>query len=235
MSVEKAITGGTVMVEDAIKHTGYADINFAPSRRCKVELIFAVPEGENGKAYMEGVTRIASTKLIELLNKTPAADTIVKTVEPVAPVKSETAAAKKKREAAEAAEAAKNAPQKTKAELAAEKGLPANDTVHKGPATDDELLAEDEPEITAAGKPVEAEDELGDLLGDTAPVPVTDTELGKAAQDKNAKMKAAHAEKWAPAKIRDLITKFAGAGKRINDIPAAERPKFLTELEALAV
>ena len=89
-------------------------------------------------------------------------------------------------------------------------------------------MLEDEP----AAKEASEEDDLGDLLGEAAPPPVTDLELGKAAQDKNAKMKAEHGEKWAPAKIRDLISKYSD-GKRINDIPAAKRPQFLKDLEAI--
>lgn len=228
MSIEKAITGGTIMVEDAIKHTGYSDINFAPSRRCKVELIFAVPDGENGKAYMEGVTRVAQSKLEEMLKKTPATATAAATSGSQEAPKAETAAEKKVRLAAEKKAAAPK--DKTKADLAAEQGLPATDTVHKGPTSDEELL-EDEPTIAANGKAVE-EDELADLLGDAAPVPITDLELGKAAQEKNAKMKAELGEKWAPAKIRDLIA-TASDGKRINDIPAAKRAQFLKDLDAL--
>lgn len=227
MSIEKTITGGTIMVEDAIKHTGYSDINFAPSRRCKVELLFAVPEGENGKAYMEGVARVAQTKLEEMLKKTPAETVAVRgstaaeaaaPKDTSAPAKPETAAAKKKREAAETPKT----PEKTKADLAREAGLPA----------DDGELLEDGPTVTAASKVVAEEDDLNDLLGDAAPVPITDAELGKAAQEKNAKMKNEHGEKWAPSKIRDLISK-ASDGKRINDIPTAARAKFMKDLDAL--
>lgn len=227
MSIEKAITGGTICIEDGLK----AKEEFAPARKVKVELTFSVPEGENGKAYMEGVTRVCDTKVREMLGKAPATATAV--VAPVAAAgeaaKVETPAAKKKREAAEAKalEAAK--PERTKADLEREAGLPVTVTVTG--KTDEELL-EDEPTITANGKPAAEEDDLGDLLGEAAPAPITDLELGKAAQDKNAKMKAELGEKWAPAKIRDLIAK-ASDGKRINDIPVAKRAQFLKDIEAI--
>lgn len=226
--IARTITSGTVCIEDGLK----AKEEFAPARKVKIELSFAVPDGQDGTAFLNGVASIAESKLQELLGRAPkTATTVVASVtpaKPAEPAKAETAAQKKareKREAAEAADAAPKALEKTKADLAREAGLP----------TDDELL-EDEPEIAANGKTVEPEeDELGDLLGDAAPTPITDIELGKAAQEKNAKMKSEHGEKWAPSKIRDLITKFAGAGKRINDIPADKRADFIKKLEALAV
>lgn len=224
MSIDKAITGGTIMIEDAVKHTGYSDINFAPSRRCKVELIFAVPEGESGKAYMEGVTRVAQTKLEEMLKKTPAVAGAEAPKTPAAEdPKPETAAAKKKRLAAEAE--ANKPPEKTKADLEREAIARASG----GAKTDDDLLEEGTLETSKA---VAKEDDLEDLLGEAAPPPITDLELGKAAQDKNAKMKAELGEKWAPAKIRELIAKASG-GKRINDIPVAARAQFLKDLDAI--
>lgn len=233
MTVNNSITSGTIAIEDGIK----AKEEFAPARKVKVELTFAVPENQDGAAFMHGVARLVEAKVASMLGRTAPAETVLAVTGSVTgaaagtPAKAETAAAKKKREAAEAAEAAKNAPQKTKADLAKEAGLPG-DTTHKGPAADEGEL-EDEATITANGKVVEEEDELGDLLGDTAPIPVTDAELGKAAQEKNAKAKAEFGDKWAPAKIRDLIAEFAGAGKRINDIPAAKRHDFMKKLEAL--
>jgi len=232
MTINNSIISGTIAIEDGTK----AKEEFAPARKVKVELSFSVPEGQDGSAYMHGVARIAEAKVASMLGRTAPAETPAAPAAPAAtaaaPVKPETAAAKKKREAAEAAEAAANAPQKTKADLAKEAGLPATSTTHKGPAADEELL-DDEPNITAAGVVVPEEDELNDLLGEAAPAPITDVELGKAAQEKNAKAKAEFGEKWAPAKIRDLIAEFAGAGKRINDIPAAKRADFLKKLDAL--
>lgn len=236
MSINNSITSGTIAIEDGTK----AKEEFAPARKVKVELSFSVPEGQDGVAYMHGVTRVAEAKVASMLGRTAPVETtaaVVTAPKPTetpatTPAKAETAAAKKKkREAAEAKAAAETAvPQRTKADLEREMLEAASG---KKPATDDNELLEDEPTITAAGAVVANDDDLGDLLGEAAPPPVTDLELGKAAQEKNAKMKAANGEAWAPAKIRDLITKFAGDGKRINDIPAAKRPQFLTDLAAL--
>lgn len=234
MTVNNSIISGTIAIEDGTK----AKEEFAPARKVKVELSFAVPDGQDGAAFMHGVARIVEAKVASMLGRaTPAETTLAVNVSAtelhaapkVETAKPETAAAKKKREAAEAkaAEAAK--PERTKADLEREAGLPVT---HKAPS-DDELL-NDEPTITAAGKVVEEpKDELDDLLGDAAPAPITDLELGKAAQEKNAKMKAEFGEAWAPAKIRTLIATFAGEGKRINDIPVAKRKDFMAQLSAL--
>lgn len=231
MSLNNSITSGTIAIEDGTK----AKEEFAPARKVKVELSFSVPEGQDGAAYMHGVARVAEAKVASMLGRaapagTTAAPSTPETPAPEAP-KPETAAAKKKREAAEAKAAEANKPQRTKADLEREMLEAAGGSGAKPAANDGEL--EDEQTIAANGKVVEEEDELGDLLGDTAPVPVTDAELGKAAQEKNAKAKAEYGDKWAPAKIRDLIAEFAGAGKRINDIPAAKRHDFMKKLEAL--
>ena len=223
--MNNSITGGTVAIEDGIK----AKEDFAPARKVKVELSFSVPEGGDGVAFLDGVSAVAEGKLRELLGKAPAAPKPVQAATQ-APVEAPAKAPAKPKAAKEKAPAAPPAPEKTKADLAKEAGLPTKDIVTKGPS--DEELLEDEPTITAAGKAVAEEDDLNDILGEAAPPPVTDLELGKAAQEKNAKMKAEHGEAWAPAKIRELISKYSD-GKRINDIPAAKRPQFLKELDAL--
>lgn len=221
MTVANNITSGTIAIEDGTK----AKEEFAPARKVKVELSFSVPEGQDGAAYMQGVARIAETKVQEMLGRV-AAKVVAAAADPkpveVAKTEVETPAQKKKREAAEAKAAAAAAPkEKTKADLAREAGLPAGD---------DELL-EDEPTITAAGKVVADEDDLTDLLGDAPLVVVTDKQLGEAAQRKNGTAKAADPN-WAPVKIRELIAKFS-TDKTINNIPAEKREQFLKELDAL--
>lgn len=210
MSIEKAITGGTIMVEDAVKHPGYADINFAPSRRAKVELVFAVPEGENGKAYMEGVTRVADTKLTEMLNKKLTemkADPAVEGAKPAAAKAKDKTPPKEK------------PVEKTKADLAREAGLPTEDTT-----------------VTTA---VVDEDNLDDILGDAAPAArvISDKELGEIAGKVNAKKKAELGDKWAPAKIREIVAKFTGKKlsdvPKITEVPADKREEFVAALEAL--
>lgn len=216
------ILSGTVSIEDGAK----AKEEYAPARKVRVDLTFAVPEGSDGQPFLDTTARMADAKVRELLGRPAAAGAPVLQVAiatvgtPVAgKAATETAAAKKARLAAEKVAVE---PGKTKADLAKEAGLPTTDTVHKG-AT--EGLVEDEATPTA-------EDELGDLLGDAAPVPISDQELGRMAQDKMAKLKADQGEKFSPVAIRELINTFSG-GKRIADIPSVKRHEFKAALEAL--
>lgn len=196
------IVAGVVSIEDGIK----AKEEFAPARKARVELTFSVPEGAEGQKYLNAVVDIANDKLAEILGRPVMAKPVV-----TAPVEAPKTTAK--------------APS-DKDKLAAEQGLPTTSQQHKGetPALVDDLEAP--PAKTTVPK-----DDLDDLLGDTAKTPVTDAELGKAAQAKNGAMKDKPG--WAPEKIRKLIADYAGEGKRINEIPAAKRHEFLERLEAL--
>lgn len=93
-------------------------------------------------------------------------------------------------------------------------------------------------EVEAGLKPAEvkvAEPEQGDiddLLGDAAPVPITDAELAKAAQTKNAQMKVKDPN--FSVKIRALVVEYAGQPpKKITDVPVARRQEFLDKLRDL--
>lgn len=229
MSVKLSITGGIVSVEDGIK----AKEEFAPARKARVELHFDVPEGADHDAHVGGVVEVAKAHLHRILHGKAteatahvAAATGAAAAKPAEPAKPETAAARKKREAAEAAAAAKPA-EKTKADLEAE--MLASLGAKPAAQSDDELL--EEGAAAPAAKPAAEEDDLNDLLGDSKPVVITDKELGDAVQKKNAERKQADPN-WAPAKIRDIISKFSG-GKRVNDIPADKRADFLKEIEAV--
>ncbi len=216
------ISGGTVTVEDGLK----AKEEYAPARKVVVSLNFSTPEGVDGNAILAYTSSVADKQVRILLNKAPAAPPVVQgdtaaeasaTTKPAAPKKSAKAPAETG---------------KTKADLAKEAGLPTESTQHKGTTAPlvDEL---DEAPAPAA----EVKDELADLLGDTAPVPVTDAELGKAAQEKNGDMKGKAG--WAPEKIRELVAKFVlvdgkpKPGAKLQDIPAAQRHDFLAQLKAL--
>lgn len=206
------ITNGTVSIEDGKK----AAEEYAPARKVRVDISFSVPEGEDGEAHLIKAGDTAHNHVARLINykgaiaATPAAD-----VKPVA--------AKGKKPPV----VANPAPEKTKDDLAREAGIPNKDTVHKAAEVD---------ELDAPAKSVE-KDEMEDLLGDAAPAPVTDAELGKAAQEKNGDMKDKPG--WAPSKIRDLVGKFVQVdgkpkpGAKINEIPAAARHDFLAQLKAL--
>lgn len=211
------ITNGTVTIEDGKKKSE----EYAPARKVSVSISFSVDEGADSDTILSQAGDLANQHVSRLLTKNAA---------PVNAIATATAAVAEK----PAAPKKEKAPAKTKADLAKEANVPATDTVHKA-ATDEELL-EDEPTITADGKVVEDDlndlnDLLGDLLGDSAPTPITDLELANAVQKKNAERKEADPN-WAPAKIRDVISEYSG-GKRVNDIPAAKRAEFLKKIEAL--
>jgi len=211
MSISVTISGGVVCIEDCKKHSGYPDPQFAPTRKARVELFFAVPEGANEQAALDYTTTVANNKVVEILSgQKPETSS--------APVTQATPETPRKPKPKDKVPEIPKPVEKTKEDLAREAGLPANDII----STIDETEA-----------PAKGEDDLGDVLGEAAPAPITDAELGKAAQEKNARMKAEQGEKWAPSKIRDLIAEYAGAGKRINDIPADQRPSFLVLLKGL--
>lgn len=220
MSVEKNITGGVVCIEDGTK----AKEEFAPARKIKIELSFTVPEGQDGTKFLDGVTLHAENKLRALLGRTAA---------PAPQAQASEAAVDPKPRAGR--KAADKVPEKTKADLEREHLEELKAAEGQGPKTlpVDELECEPAPK-TAAKPPV---DELEDILGTTAAVPVTDQELGKAAQEKNGKMKAVAG--WAPEKIRELVGKFVlvdgkpKPGAKLQEIPAAQRHDFLAQLDAL--
>lgn len=179
---------------------------YAPPRKALVEIRFEVPEGADGPAMAQAAAEQAQSTLSYALSGVVSA------------------ASSKPAPAARVGRPAAQPKPADKPKDAPEPGSKAY--------LEAKALAEAQ---TPAKAPVVPVDEIDDLLGDTAPVPVTDAELGKAAQDKNAKMKAEHGDKWAPAKLRTLITEFAGEGKRINDIPAAKRHEFVEKLKALTI
>lgn len=216
-------TGGSVTIEDGLK----AKEEYAPARKVSITLNYSTPEDGDGVALLDYVIAVAQGRQAALLfSKAP---TQVAAPAPVAEApKPETAAARKKREAAEAAAAEAAKPQRTKADLEREMLTAAGAKPEA-----DEL--EEEPAASTA--PATEKDELADLLGDTAPAPVTDAELGKAAQEKNGDMKGKTG--WAPEKIRELVGKFVlvggkpKPGAKLQEIPAAQRHDFLAKLKAL--
>jgi hypothetical protein len=198
------ITGGKVTYEDAVKHEGYPDPQFAPSRRAAVELSFEVFEGENGKDKLDETHAIAVAKVNEMLSKKSAKEAVTATT---------TTATSTRKPRAKAADKSANEPATDKDKLAQAAGLPTTDLV-----------------VEKAAEPVE--DSLDDIFGDEAPVPITDAELAKAAQNKNAQMKVKDPN--FSVKIRALVVEYAGQPpKKITDVPVAKRQEFLDKLRDL--
>lgn len=203
------ISGGLVRIEDGIKKTE----EYAPPRKATVEIRFEVPEGADGQAFADQAVAAADKTLRAALNQSAAPAAVVAAA-PQTPAPAPEKSAPKPRGAAKPKELT------DKDKLAKAVGLPVDDGLGDGAQTNETPAASED-------------DGLGDLLGDSAPAPVTDAELGKAAQEHNGRLKAEHGEKHNPAVIRKLITEYAGENKKITDIPANKRHAFIDALKAL--
>lgn len=207
---DNTITGGTVSVEDGVK----SKEEYAPARKVSVTLNFAVPENASAQTFLDAAATLADAKVKELLGR-------VATAKPVPPASAATPVATAPSPALIKTETAKPKPVK------AEK--PAKVEKTKADLEAEMLAAASSP---APAPTVEDEDPLADLLGDTAPAPVTDKDLSAAAIAKAEKMKSVAG--WEPKKIRMLVEKFAGkAGSKFHEIPADKRNDFIKELDAL--
>jgi hypothetical protein len=230
------ITGGTVSVEDCKKHEGYPDPQFAPTRKVRVELIFTVPEGQDGKPYLDATAAEADVKVAELLGSPPRA----KTTKPVSTSATPEPGSKAALEAelvAKGASAADlgHAPQ-TAAPGPRRPGRPAKTTPEAAqapaatpaaPVADpDELVVSEEPAAT-----VVADDDLGDLTGEAKVEPISDLELNNAVAKRNAVIKSGIA-------IRKLVQTFNPDPAKLPNIVLAQIPQerradFLKKLEVL--
>ena len=211
INMNNQITGGIVSVEDGIK----AKEEYAPARKIKIELHFDTPEGGDGIAILDYVTAVANGRCLALVHGKAAPVAATEVLEVIdTPTNKAKPAAKPKA--------------KTKAEFAKEQGLPTTDTVHKGkPASQVEETLEEEVVN-------DDDDGLNDLLGDTAPAPITDAELSKAAQTKVALMKTKYPDQQTGLKVRELIVAYVGPQpKKLADMAAAKRQEFLDKLKDL--
>lgn len=204
------ITNGVISIEDGTK----APEEFAPGRKVRVEFTFAVPEGEDATAVANAAAAAADAKVNELLGRTVIAGTVAVAVTPTG-ASAAPAGGKRTRAAAKPKPDATTPPAGgDKAALEAAAGLKAG-----GPI-----------DTTVAAEPEQGD--IDDLLGDQAPVPITDAELAKAAQNKNAQMKVKDPN--FSVKIRALVVEYAGVPpKKITDIPVAKRQEFLDKLRDL--
>lgn len=214
------ITNGIVSVEDGNK----AAEEYAPARKVKVEISFAVPEGEDGNHHVLLAGRVADAHVKRLLGREVTATEVVSSnpakeaVTAVAVNADTTAKTTRKPRATSAKEPATGG---DKAALEAAAGLTAGGVVETSVVNNTKVV-----------EPVVEEDSLDDLLGAQAPVPITDAELAKAAQNKNAQMKVKDPN--FSIKIRALVVEYAGAPpKKITDVPVAKRQEFLDKLRDL--
>ena len=201
------ITNGVVSVEDGNK----ANEEYAPARKVKVEFTFSVDENQDVDFVLNFAAGKANDKVNELLGRKSA------------------------KEAASAMTAV--------ADTAAKTTRKPRVTSAKEPATGDKAALEVAAGLVPGGviettgpapsnPEVVEEDSLNDLLGEQAPVPITDAELAKAAQTKNAQMKVKDPN--FSVKIRALVVEYAGPPpKKITDVPVATRQEFLNKLRDL--
>lgn len=217
--ISKNITSGTVSIEDGVK----AKEEFAPARKVKIELSFGVPENADGVHFLNGVSQVAENKVAEMLGLPPKFNGILTASEII--VTKELVYKKAPAETVKQKAPTKPKPvEKTKADLEAEMLAEA-----AKPAEKPSVSVEHEDETPADD---DDNDDLNDILGEAAPAPITDKELSDACVAKADKMKSVTG--WEPKRIRALIEKFTGApGKHNREIPAAKRPEFLKELDAL--
>lgn len=197
------ITNGSVTVEDGKK----ANEEYAPARKVSVTLAFAVPaevtESAQAKVYLDTAASIADAKVNELLGRAaPTASSVQVTPKKTAAKKTEASKVEEPKE-------------RTKADLEAEM-VAEVEAVSGKPAT----------------VPVDDGNDLTDLLGDSAPAPITDKELSDACIAKANKMKSVAG--WEAKRIRTLMEEFTGApGRRVVEIAVEKRREFLDKLEAL--
>lgn len=201
MSVENSITSGTVSIEDGIK----AKEEFAPARKAKIELSFAIPEGQDGTAFLNGVTKIAQDKLTEVLGGKPAA---------AKPASTRTPAANKDK----TPETPKPA-EKTKDDLAREAGVLEEPAASKTTAPADDNLDDILGEAAPAARVI-SDKELGEIAGKVNAK--KKAELGdKWAPSKIRELVA----KFTGKKLSDV--------PKITEVPAEKREAFVAELEKL--
>jgi hypothetical protein len=221
------ITGGTVSVEDCKKHEGYPDPQFAPTRKVRVELIFAVPEGQDGKPYLDATAAEADAKVAEMLGSPPRAKiskpaTMASAPEPGSKAALEAELVAKGASAADLGHALQAAP-------AAAPGPKRTRKAADPPAP--VAAAADPDELTGNEPAPAADDDLGDLTGEAKVEPISDLELNNAVAKRNAVIKSGVA-------IRKLVQTFnPDPGKLANivlaQIPQERRADFLKKLEVL--
>jgi hypothetical protein len=196
-------TNGSVTIEDGNK----APEDYAPARKVSVTISYQASEGEDGTKFLDAAANAANLKVDELLGRKSAPTSFSQVEVPA------TAAPAKKRGAKAATEPAKEPELSDKEKLAVAAGV---HTVEPVPAK----IVEPDP------------DSLDDLLGEQAPVPITDAELSKTAQNRNGQMKAKDPN--FSVKIRALVVEYAGPPpKKITDVPVAKRQEFLDKLRDL--
>lgn len=151
------VTGGTVSVEDGVK----ASEDYAPARKVRVDLNFAVPEGGSAAPVLDAVSILANEKVDQLLRR------IVMRVQPG--------------QVALPGEEAQTPP-KTRAKK-------ADAPKEAAPPADDAAAIVDD-DLTSSAAPADPSAVVDDDLTSSAPVvSISDADLNAAVQKKNGELK----------------------------------------------
>ncbi|MGH7743730.1 MAG: hypothetical protein ACREQ5_02770 [Candidatus Dormibacteria bacterium] len=205
------ITGGTVSVEDCVKHPGYPDPQFAPTRKVRVELIFAEGDG------LDEASARANAKVKELLGGKIAAPASTS----AAPSGKDALAKAAGVDAASVAAATATAPRKAGARKAADKPKPVETaTADAAAVVDEEETGEEADDFSAV---VEEEPKPAGKV-------IPDADLNAAMTKKNGEIKSS-------ASIRKVVAGFAPEGHKgpfhAHDIPQERREEFLKAIADL--
>lgn len=209
------VTGGVVSVEDGIKKNE----EYAPPRKVRVELHFALPEGTtDSQSYLDAVAAQADGKVREMLGQKASAAKPDLRSEGTQPVK-QVGETDKDRAAKAAGLPIEGAGEKPKPRGP---GRPAKE--QEAPKSDPAAIVDEEP------KPVEAAEEDFSLPGEEASEPISDDELNTIVGKVNSKL-------GDPPKIRGVVAQFKPDGWTkqftLRDIPKVQRAKFKKALVEL--
>ena len=198
-----SIFSGLVSIEDGVK----AAEEYAQARKVRIELSFAVAEGQEDVPFLERAADIANKKVAELLGRAVSAPVIVKV----------TPAAEKPKRGAAKDKSTPPAELSDKEKLAVQAGVVET----PAPIVDEDDLSD---LIGETPKPPVTDAELAKAAQTTA------------ARLKAAAEKATPPTTWSPAALRKLIKDYnppEEAAPAVQKIPAAKRHDFLEALEAL--
>ncbi len=219
------ITGGTVSIEDGVKHAGYDDPQFAPQRRVRVELRFEASEGESGEDALDRASLVAANKVINLLGGRAAKPTPeavhAANLTPTTAVTAEAHATERKKPGPKPRTPT---PAPTQAsQPAADPAAVSEEQIDKLPASEAAaVVEEDDLNFDAPAEAVAEKTEI------------TDAELVSAATHKAGELKTGGG-----VRIRQLVGTFKPASMKpeqqfqLREIAQEQRADFLAKLKAL--
>lgn len=228
------ITGGVVSVEDCKKHEGYPDPQYAPTRKVRVELTFAVPESATPAQTDDAIAMaagLANNQVKALLGQKAAATATTAAGKPAGgDAKPASEMTDKDRKAAEAGVLVVDDAKKPEAPRRG----PGRPAAAKKDEPKPETAQIDLEDLTGPTPQPEAKVELPDddeLFSSSPVTEVTDQQLTDAVTDRNKELGGK-----ARVNIRTLIGSFNPDPTRaftIKEIAQAQRGDFLEKLKTI--